>query len=122
MQSQDLLEFDSRDDGVFVLKLRRSPSAGFVDLQLLREAEAVVETLSHADAPLLVVDFNHVEYFGSSTLEALCLIWGTVSQAGGKMVLANLSELGRQIIGIAKFDTVWPVVDTCEEGLAMAES
>lgn len=66
----------------------------------------------------VVVDFEQLGYFGSSVLEALRHIWSELSPRDGRMSLCCVSEIGREILHVARFDTLWPVCATREEALA----
>ena len=57
----------------------------------------------------VVIDFARVCYFGSNLLEALLALWKQLLAAQGKMTLCNVSEIGREILNVSRFDTVWPI-------------
>lgn len=88
----------------------------------LAEADAeremdVVAGLLRGDGPhRVVVDFSRVAYFGSSILEALLRVWSQI-RPQGRMVLCGLSEVGDEIVRLAKFDTLWQLCPTRREAL-----
>ena len=57
-----------------------------------------------------VIDLGKLEYFGSIVLELLVVLWKRLSGKGGKLALCNVSTVGREILQIAKFDTIWQIV------------
>ncbi len=80
--------------------------------------DGVLQQLRTTGVTRVVVDFENVAYFGSSMLEALLVIWSPLRSAGGRMVLCGLSDVGREIITLARFDTLWPLYGTLAEALA----
>jgi hypothetical protein len=50
------------------------------------------------------------------------VLWQKVRAGKGKMVLCNVSDVGREILHVSRFDTLWPICDSCEKALeAVAE-
>lgn len=85
------------------------PVGSLADDSVLQELDALVATLK-AEAPhAVIVDFHQVDYFGSSLLEALRVLWRQIEPNGGRMALCNLSTVGKEIIELARFDHVWTV-------------
>jgi anti-anti-sigma factor len=78
---------------------------------LLREFE--VHNARHA-----VIDLGALDYFGSIMLELMVVLWKRVSAKRGKLVICNVSHVGKEILHTAKFHTIWPIVATRDEALA----
>lgn len=79
---------------------------------------AIVFGFLRGDGPhRVVVDFSRLSYFGSSVLEALLRVW-TQIRPQGRMALCGLSEVGDEIVRLAKFDTLWAVCPSRREALA----
>jgi anti-anti-sigma factor len=73
--------------------------------------------------PRVIVDLRHMSHLGSTVLEWLVVIWKRVREKGGTLVLFKPTEVGREVLHLARFDTIWPIVDSVEEavGLALGE-
>ena len=89
----------------------------FADAEILGEMQGVVAQLREDGARAVVVDFDGVDYFGSSMLEALRLLWNELEPRDGKLALCNLSDVGREIVGISHFDQLWPIYRSRDEAL-----
>ncbi len=81
------------------------------------ELDALLEQLQQAELKHVVIDFEKVSYFGTTTLAAMHAIWRRVRDAHGKMVLCNLSTMGREILHVSGFHALWPIHTTREEAL-----
>ena len=65
----------------------------------------------------IIIDFCQIEYFGSSMLEAMLKLWKLVNGHGGKMAVCNVSTIGREVLQVGRFDTLWDVYDSRAEAL-----
>ena len=70
--------------------------------------------------PLVVVDLERVDYFGSSFLSLLLRCWKPVLVKGGQMVLAGVSDRARELLRITSLDIVWPIYADRAEAMAGA--
>lgn len=89
----------------------------FAEAEILRETKGLIERQKALPVAGVVVDFEHAEYFGSTMLEALRLLWTSLRAANRRLVLCRVSEVGREILQVAHFDTVWPICDSLEAAL-----
>jgi anti-anti-sigma factor len=78
----------------------------------LRNLDHILQMVRESGVRDVVIDFLQSPYFGSSLLEMLRCVWNELHSRGGHMVLCNLSPVGAEIIQLAKFDHLWPVVAT----------
>lgn len=101
----------SLDGPTLILEVHGSVS-GLGDDAALSEVESVITHLQQGAVQHVVVDFGQSPYFGSALLETLRRIWNEAHERGGKMLLCNVSTVGREILQIAKFDHLWPIVAT----------
>ncbi|MBC8113911.1 MAG: STAS domain-containing protein [Candidatus Saccharimonas sp.] len=101
---------------VFVVELLGVVSS-LADSSVLQELEEVRSDLRTGGQKALVVDLAKAAYFGSSLLEAIRLLWNDLSACGGRVALCNASEVGREVLEIAKFDHVWPLVNSRDEAI-----
>jgi anti-anti-sigma factor len=92
------------------------------DAEVLAEFDAVAQQLRDSPSRKVVLDFSDVEYFGSSVLEGLRLLWRRLDPLGAKMALCGLSDVGVEILQIANFDRLWPICSTRAEALERLKS
>ncbi len=91
------------------------PVSSLASDEALKNLDRVLDRIQTEDIRDVVIDFQQSPYFGSCMLETLRQIWNDVHRRGGRLVLCNLSPVGQEIIHIAKFDQLWPVVATRED-------
>lgn len=106
-----------RDREVLVLTLGH-PVGSLSDSVVMSQLAEVLHELD--DDPTYqhaVVDFTNVDYFGSSLLESLRQVWTRLQPRGGRMALARVAPIGREILGVVKFDQLWPLVDSIDAAL-----
>jgi anti-anti-sigma regulatory factor len=96
--------------------------SSLADSSVLRELEDVRADLRQGGQTALVVDLGQAAYFGSSLLEAIRILWNDLSARGGRIALCNASEVGREVLQIAKFDHVWPLVDSRDEAIRLVSA
>ena len=51
-------------------------------------------------------------------LYLLSVLWKRIAAMGGKLVLCNLSSVGKQVIKTSKLDSIWAISPSREEALA----
>jgi len=93
--------------------------SSLADSSVLQELEEVRTDLRKGGHKALVVDLAQAAYFGSSMLEAIRILWNDLSACGGRIALCNASDVGREVLQIAKFDHVWPLVDSRDEAIKL---
>ena len=91
--------------------------SSLADTAVLHELEEVRTELRNGGHKALVIDLAAATYFGSSLLEAIRILWNDISAVGGHIALCNASEIGREVLEIAKFDKVWPLLNSRAEAL-----
>lgn len=106
-----------RQGDVVVVSLLRNVTA-LTDDHLVAELGKVLELLREGEAKHAVIDLHQISKFGSSFLETLRRIWKATREQHGKMALCNVSDLGREIIHVAKFDSIWHICDSRDEAVA----
>lgn len=110
-----------QDGSVLVVTIKNSVGS-FAEVDVTSELETILPEVKAARPRGVVVDFGEVAYFGSTILEALRTIWNEVHASGGKMALCNLNDVGREIIELSKFDTIWPICDSRPAAVAAVSS
>lgn len=108
-------------DGVMVIELVGVVSS-LADDSITRELDAVRDRLRKDSCQAVVIDFGQVAYFGSSMLEAIRALWNDLSPRKGRLVMCNASEVGREILQVAKFDQMWPLLATRDEALQLLKN
>ncbi|MEX0700911.1 MAG: STAS domain-containing protein [Planctomycetales bacterium] len=106
-----------QEGDVLLVGLQR-PVGSLADAQIHDEVEILLQKVDAAQPAAVVVDFRHVSYFGSMMLEALRVLWNRLEAHGAKLVLCNVSDVGREILELAKFDTLWPIYPSRAAALA----
>ena len=91
--------------------------SSLADSSVLLELEDVRAELRAGGRTALVIDLAQAAYFGSSMLEAIRILWNDLSAVGGHIALCNASEVGREVLEIAKFDKIWPLLNSRSEAI-----
>ncbi len=81
------------------------------------ELDAILGEIERCRIRNVVADMRRVDYFGSVMLAAMCMMWKRVRDRDGRMFVSHLSDLGKEILQVAKFDLLWPICATREEAL-----
>jgi anti-anti-sigma factor len=81
------------------------------------ETNRLLEKVRDLGIKNLVFDLSKADCFGTSMLELMHALWRHMRQAKGTMALCNVSKIGREILGVTRLDTLWPVCDTLEEAI-----
>ena len=63
----------------------------------------------------VIIDLSQVSFIDSSGLGALIAWFKMVNQHQGRIVFCGLTDHVRKIIGYAKLDKIFTIVDTMEE-------
>jgi anti-anti-sigma factor len=102
-----------------VLVVVPGPGIGSLHDEIVDELRATLHDPLVADRDLrgVVVDFGRVDYFGSLMLEALRGLWNELQSLGLPLVLCSVRGVCREILGVTKFDLVWPILDTRQAAL-----
>lgn len=90
--------------------------------EALRNLDRILEQIRTGDVQDVVIDFQQTPYFGSCLLEMLRRIWNDIHSRGGRLVLCNVSPVGQEILHLAKFDQLWPLVATREDAEQQLQS
>ncbi|MBL8473318.1 MAG: STAS domain-containing protein [Rhodocyclaceae bacterium] len=88
------------------------PLAGRIDHTVCESLLA--ELLPHAascrsDGDALLLDMQHLEYISSAGLRVLMLLSKEVRPRGGRVAVASLQEVVREIFDITKFSALFPI-------------
>lgn len=101
------------------------PAARLEDLDLSTSdalSQLLLAPITQDPMPLVIVDLEGVDYFGSSFLSLLLRCWKSVLVKGGQMVLAGVSARAKELLRITSLDIVWPMYADRAEALAALQS
>lgn len=101
---------------IMLLELRDVVSS-LSDHTILNELEVIRRQRREIGSKKLAFDFCQAPLFGSALLELIRVLWNDLSADGGQLVLCNPSAFGREVLEIAKFDQIWPIVETRRQAL-----
>jgi anti-anti-sigma factor len=91
--------------------------ASFTEADLVAEWKAVQHEIEAPDVKHIVVDLGEIPYFGSTVLEWMVQMWKQAKSKGGNLATCNCSQIGREVLHAARFDTLWGVFETRDEAL-----
>lgn len=98
-----------------VLILELGESVGNMsDYSLMNEFEEVRRLRREAGTIDVIFDLAQAQFFGSSLLELIRVLWNDLHPLGGRLIICNPSPFGREVLEIARFDQIWPLVDSRE--------
>jgi anti-anti-sigma factor len=92
--------------------------ASFTEADLVAEWKAVNEQLDAPDVKNVIVDLGEIPYFGSTVLEWMVQMWQRAKAKGGTLATCNCSQVGREILHAARFDTLWNEFSSRDEALS----
>ena len=106
---------------VMLLELVEGISS-LADHAILNELEDIRQQRKAIGFKKLVVDLARAPFFGSSLLELIRVLWNDISADGGQIALCNPSTVGREVLEVAKFDQLWPILPSREKAMALLGS
>lgn len=109
--------FRAESDGQTLIVTPLTNVSSLADESVKPELDGLLEQLERPGVKNAVVDFADISYFGTTMLETMRVIGRRVRDGKGKMVLCNLSNMEREILRVAGFDTLWPICESREEAL-----
>ncbi|REJ71430.1 MAG: anti-sigma factor antagonist [Planctomycetota bacterium] len=87
-------------------------AAGYRDIDIAREVEAVLAKIDKMSPPGVVADLGRANYFGSSMIGAVSAFEVRVRERGGAFAACLVSDDMQQVLRVMKLDTRWPMFDT----------
>ena len=94
---------------------------GLFEHDMKEECDALLDEVARRQAKHLVIDLRTLGHFGSLLLYLLSVLWKRIDAMGGKLVLCNLSSVGKQVIQTSKLDSIWAISPSREEALASVQ-
>ena len=83
--------------------------------------DEIVQNLDNDTVRHIVFDFEKIDYFGSSMLEAMLFLWKKINGKGGRMAVCNTTKTASEVLRISKFDALWPICPSLPEALDYVE-
>src|SRR6188474_3132295 len=105
------------DSDVLVICLRCDVGSFATDL-MGQDLHDISESIRSMEVPRVVIDFRQRAYFGSALLEALLHIWNDLREKNGRLALYNVSPVGSELLGLARFTNLWPICPSREAAIA----
>ena len=115
MAGRKLIHAELRHD-TLIVELHKDVNQ-FADAELLNELSDLMQEMSESSVYHVIVDLGQLTYFGSLILESLRKLWTVVNSQQGKLVLCNVSDVSREVLHISRFDTIWPIYESCDAAL-----
>ena len=104
-------------DGVQVLTI--GSEALSIEEDILEGISQQLLDLVVSIPPQIVVDMQHVEFYGSSFIETLFRMWNRVKASeNGHFGLTGLQPYCREVLTITNLDSVWPTFDDVDAAIA----
>ena len=93
------------------------PVSNFAGHELQSDVAEILNLIQDDRVRDVVIDMQKVDFFGSVLLGAMNSIWKQIRPRQGRLLLCSLSDVGREVVHVAKFDTLWPVFASREAAL-----
>ena len=100
-----------------VLVIQLQEQAGFSRPEMVVELSDVLSDPQWSDVCHLLVDCAKLNFAGSMFLESLIQLHRRVQERGGNFALCNVNDILREILSIARFNTLWQTYASVEDGL-----
>jgi anti-anti-sigma factor len=92
--------------------------ASFTEADMAAEWRAVQQQLDLPEVKNVVVDLGEIPYFGSTVLEWMVQMWKRAKAKGGTLATCNCSQIGKEVLHAARFDTLWDSFASRDEAIA----
>ena len=109
-------------DGEVLMVVLPDTAITFDDETIQDEAQAVIEQLNEPGVAHLILDFGHCPYFGSILIGQVIRFHNAVNAKKGQFVICNLSKEAHMLLETSHLLSLWTVVDSREEALALLNS
>jgi anti-anti-sigma factor len=94
---------------------------GLFEDHMQEECDALLNEVAQRQAKHAVIDLGSLDYFGSLMLQLLVVVWKRLDAMGGKLVVCNVSSVGKQVLETTKLDSIWEILPSREEALAAVQ-
>lgn len=91
--------------------------SGRLDPQGGKDFKDTINALTDDGAGDLLVDLEGLEYMASAGFRELFMAGRKIGRHGGRLVVCSLRGEVKRVFELARFDTAYPIYDTCQEAL-----
>jgi len=109
--------FDAKTEGKTLIVISLGSAGSLIGEEMGYELIELLQQFEKSELENAVIDLEKSSYFGTSMLQVMTAIWKRVRARGGKMALCNVSDTGHEILGVTRFDTLWPICPSRKEAL-----
>ena len=109
--------FEAKSEGNTLVVASRSDAGSLAGEEVAYELTGLLERLESPQMRNVVIDLECSPYFGTSMLQVMTAMWKRVRARGGKMAVCSVSDTGREILHVTRFDTLWPICPGRDEAL-----
>lgn len=108
---------EREQDGVTVLSFtQRNLSINEDNVHQL--GDELLKKTRNAEPPKVVLDLGNVEFFGSSFIESMFLMWKSLSAKDGRFAICHLHPYCETVLSVTNLTTVWDIYPTVDEAVA----
>mgnify|MGYP002750854043 CR=1 FL=1 len=109
--------FEAEVEGPTLVVISQASAGSLAGEEIAFELTGLLEQFENSDLENVVIDLEGSPYFGTSMLQVMTAMWKRVRARGGKMALCRVSDTGREILHVTRFDTLWPICGGRDEAL-----
>jgi anti-sigma B factor antagonist len=89
------------------------------EVGLDRIGRQLIEVAQAANPPMVILDMQATEFFGSSFIETLFRVWKKLnSQPGARFAISGLQPYCKEVLEVTHLDRLWPLPATRAEAIA----
>lgn len=85
------------------------------------ELPRILDAMKRHRSRHIVIDLGSTECLGSLMLAVMLALSTRVGRDGGALALCNVSGVGREVLQITRFESLWPVCNSRSEALEQVE-
>jgi anti-anti-sigma factor len=115
--TQELFKTHCRGDTLIITA--QQSIAGLASGNIRAEVARLLHDFEDPSLKNVVFDLSAAEYFGTYMLELVHTLWREAQHRDGNLALCNVSEVGREILHVARLDTLWPVFSSLENAVSV---
>lgn len=109
---------DQREqDGVTVLAFTQK-NVNITEENVHELGSDLLNAAQQADPPKVVLDLGNVEFFGSSFIESMFLVWKALSAKDGRFAICQLHPYCETVLSVTNLTSVWEIHPSVEEAVA----
>jgi anti-anti-sigma factor len=109
--------FTAVAEGSTLIVAPTGPISNVAGHEIQPEVDRLVALLQNDQLRNVVVDMEHLPVFGTVVLGAVNSLWKQIRPRQGRLVFCNLSEVGREVVRVARLDTLWPAYPSRQQAL-----